>query len=382
MKKGSAMQKEPTFTFGIEEEYHLVDLKTRDLAPAPVALMDQLSQRLGDRVAPEMLRSQVEVGTPVCRSFDEARFSLARLRREVIDCARAHGLAPIAAGTPPISRWTELETTPKERYEELARDLALIGQRLVISGMHVHVGIEDPELRIDLMNQVRYFLPHLLVLSTSSPFWEGRDTGLKCYRLSVAQEGPRKGFPGTFNSWHEYERTVDVLVRAGVMEDSSKIWWDLRPSARFPTLEMRITDVTPRIDDAITIAALYVCLCRMLYRLRRQNLSWREYPLFLLDENRWRAQRYGVWGSLFDFGKGALVPFPDLLDEILGLIREDAEALGCVVEVERARVIARDGTSAERQVGLYQAGLARGESQQAAIRAVVDMLVAETASAL
>lgn len=376
------MHKEPTFTFGIEEEYHLVDLETRDLAPAPPALMDQLSQRLGDRVAPEMLRSQIEIGTPVCRSFKEARVSLARLRREVVNCARAYGMAPIAAGTPPVSRWTELETTPKERYQELAKDLAVVGQRLVISGMHVHVGIEDPELRIDIMNQVRYFLPHLLVLSTSSPFWEGRDTGLKCYRLSVAQEGPRKGFPGTFSSWDEYERTVDVLVQAGVMEDASKIWWDLRPSSRFPTLEMRITDVTPRIDDAITIAALYVCLCRMLYRLRRQNLSWREYPLFLLDENRWRAQRYGVGGSMFDFGKGALVPFKDLLEEILTLVRDDAAALGCAAEVERARVIACEGTSAERQVSLYQAGLAKGASHEAAIRAVVDMLVAETAGKL
>ncbi len=216
--------------------------------------------------------------------------------------------------------------------------------------MHVHVGIEDDELRIDLMNQMRYFLPHLLMLSTSSPFWQGEDTGLKSYRLAVLDEMPRTGIPGTFESYGQYRRTIDVLVNAGVIGDATKIWWDLRPSDRFPTLEMRVSDVCPRAEDAVTIAALYVCITRMLYRLRRQNLSWRGYPLFLLEENRWRAQRYGVSETLFDFGKGKLVPFAELLDELLELVAEDAAALGCEDEVARARTIAREGTSADRQV--------------------------------
>ena len=376
------MLKVPSFTFGIEEEYHLVDLVSRDLASAPQEMMEALAKRLGSNVSPEFLRSQIEIGTPVLSSFAEARAELARLRREVATAASAHGLAPIAAGTPPVGRWSSLETTPKERYQTLMEDLAIVGQRLVICGMHVHVGIEDPDLRIDIMNQVRYFLPHLLMLSTSSPFWDGRDTGLKSYRLSVSQESPRKGLPGRFNSWDEYQSTIAVLVRAGVIDDATKIWWDLRPSARYPTLEMRITDVTTRVDDAVSIAALYVSLCRMLYRLRRQNLSWRSYPVFLLEENRWRAQRYGVDGSLLDFGKGALVPYAILLEEILDLIREDADALGCSREVARAREIAANGTSADRQLDVYRRAMAAGGSPDAAIRAVVDHLVSETIAGL
>jgi carboxylate-amine ligase len=372
------MLKQPSFTFGIEEEYHLVDVESRDLAPAPMALMEACTARLGERVSPEFLQSQIEIGTGVCHLFQAARGEIAELRGEVARLARQHGLAPIAAGTHPFGRWSDLQTTKKERYQVLARDLATVGRRLVISGMHVHVAIEDPEMRIEIMNQVRYFLPHLLVLSTSSPLWEGHDTGLKCYRLALSHESPRTGMPGRFNGWDEYRRTVDVLVNAGVMEDATKIWWDLRPSARFPTLEMRITDVVTRIDDAVTIAALYVCLCRMLYRLRRANQVWRTYPVFLLEENRWRAQRYGVEGTLFDFGKGALVPVRDLMEEILELVREDAHALGCTKEAERARAIVAGGTSADRQLAVYKAARAAGADDATALRGVVDHLIAET----
>ncbi|MBS0244062.1 MAG: carboxylate-amine ligase, partial [Proteobacteria bacterium] len=328
------MPAEPSFTFGIEEEYHLVDRATRDLASAPPELIELGVSRLGERVSPEFLRSQIEIGTPVLTSFQDARAELARLRREIIRLAGEHGLAPIAAGTHPFADWSRLETTPKARYQALAQDLAVVGRRLVICGMHVHVGIEDPDLRIDVMNQVRYFLPHLLMLSTSSPFWMGHDTGLKSFRLAISQQSPRTGMPGRFNGWDEYQRAVDVLVTAGVMEDATKLWWDLRPSARFPTLEMRITDVVTRIDDAIAIAALYLCLCRMLWRLRRGNVSWRNYPVFLLEENRWRAQRYPVSDKLFDLGKGTLEPYPALLEEILALVAEDADALGCCKLIE------------------------------------------------
>jgi carboxylate-amine ligase len=370
--------REPSFTFGIEEEYHLVDRTTRDLAAAPPELMDECARRLGDCVSPEFLKSQIEVGTPVCRSFHEARAHLARLRATIGEIASGYGLAPMAASTHPFAQSSHQRTTDKERYRTLAQDLQAVGRRLVICGMHVHVGIEDDELRIDLLNQARYFLPHLLVLSTSSPFWEGEDTGLKSYRLSVFNELPRTGMPGRFTGWDEYASTVDVLVRAGVIEDPSKIWWDLRPSARFPTLEMRITDVCTRMADSLAIAALFLCFCRALYRLRRANQSWRTYPVFMLEENRWRAQRYGVHGSLFDFGKGALVPFHELMDEIQALIAEDAAALGCSAQVAHAKTIVAEGTSADRQIATYQLLRAGGKSHEDALKGVVDRLIAET----
>ncbi|MBN9280306.1 MAG: carboxylate-amine ligase, partial [Hyphomicrobium sp.] len=220
--------------------------------------------------------------------------------------------------------------------------------------------------------------PHLLILSTSSPFWEGEDTGLKSWRLAIFRELPRTGLPGRFNSWDEYRQTVEVLVRGKVMEDASKIWWDLRPSARFQTLEMRITDVCTRLEDAVTVAALFVCLARMLHRLRRNNQSWRTYPVFLLEENRWRAQRYGLQGSLFDFGRGELVPYADLLEEILAIIHEDAVALGCLEEVQGARRILAEGTSADRQLACFARAIESGATHQEALNAVVDHLAAES----
>lgn len=370
--------KEPTFTFGIEEEYHLVDLNTRGFAAAPAALMDACESALGSQVAPEFFRSQIEVGTDVCRDFAQARQELAHLRRTIADEAKEFGLAPIACSTHPFADKSTLETTPKERYQALARDFAGIGRRLAISGMHVHVGIDDDELRIDLMNQARYFLPHLLMLSTSSPFWQGEDTGLKSYRLAIFHELPRTGLPQRFESYGEFQRTVDVLVKNGVIEDGTKIWWDLRPSARFPTLEMRVTDVCTRIDDAMAVAALYVCIMRMLWRLRRSNQKWRNYPAFLVNENLWRAQRYGVDDKLFDFGKGELVPFAALIDELLDLVAEDAAALGCEKFVRHALNIAPGGTSADRQVECYERQTGKGVAKQDALNAVVDQLIAET----
>src|SRR5262249_38108827 len=280
--------------------------------------------------------------------------------------------------THPFAPWAVQQATERARYQAIAHDLAGVGRRLVFCGMHVHVGIEDDELRIDLLNQARYFLPHLLVLSTSSPFAEGEDTGLKCYRLAAYNELPRTGLPQRFESWAEYRDTVDVLVRNRGIEDASKIWWDLRPSARFPTLELRIPDVCTLLDDAVCVAALYVSILRMLYRIRRSNQTWRAYPLFLLSENRWRAQRYGVTGTLFDFGKGELVAFGDLIDELVGMVREDAEALGCRAEVEHARTIVGRGTSADRQVACFARMVAAGASREEALRGVVDHLIDET----
>jgi len=374
---------EPSLTIGIEEEYHLVDLRTRALAAeAPADFVAECERALGPQVSPEFMRSQIEVGTRPCRTLSQAQADLKRLRAGIVVSAARHGLAPIAASTHPFARAGQSLHTDRERYHALARDLAGVGRRLLVSGMHVHIGVEDDEQRIDLMNQLRYFLPHLLMLSTSSPFWEGEDTGLKSWRLAIFRELPRTGLPGRFNSWDEYRQTVDVLVRGKVMEDASKIWWDLRPSARFPTLEMRITDICTRVDDAITVAALYVCIARMLHRLRRNNQSWRSYPVFLLEENRWRAQRYGLSGSLFDFGRGELVPYADLLEEILALVHEDAVALGCLAEVQGARRIVAEGTSADRQLACFARAVGRGADRQEALEAVVDHLVAETAADL
>lgn len=370
---------EPSFTIGIEEEYHLVDVRTRALATeAPAGFLEDCERALGPQVSPEFLRSQIEVGTRPCGTLGEASADLKRLRAGIVASAARHGLAPIAASTHPFARTGQAPHTDRERYHTLARDLAGVGRRLLISGMHVHIGIEDDEQRIDLMNQLRYFLPHLLILSTSSPFWEGEDTGLKSWRLAIFRELPRTGLPGRFNSWDEYRQTVEVLVRGKVMEDASKIWWDLRPSARFQTLEMRITDVCTRLEDAVTVAALFVCLARMLHRLRRNNQSWRTYPVFLLEENRWRAQRYGLQGSLFDFGRGELVPYADLLEEILAIIHEDAVALGCLEEVQGARRILAEGTSADRQLACFARAIESGATHQEALNAVVDHLAAES----
>jgi carboxylate-amine ligase len=374
--------REPSFSLGIEEEYLLVDKTSRDLVSDPPKQLlsdcEDALREIGGQVSPEFMRSQIEIGTRVCKSIKEARTDLARLRAAIAASAAAYGFAPIAASTHPFAQWDAQRHTDKERYNVIVADLQMIAQRMLISGMHVHVGIEDDDLRIDIMNQASYFLPHLLALSTSSPFWRGRQTGLKSYRMSIFDELPRTGLPEHFSSYAEFQRTVDVLVNAKLIEDGTKIWWDMRPSARFPTLEMRVTDICPLLDDGIAIAAVYLCICRMMYRLRGLNQRWRSYSPFLIMENRWRAQRYGVTHGLVDFGKSELVPFRELLDEILALIREDAEALDCRLEVEHTRLIVERGTSAERQVATYEAALAAGRDEHAALQAVVDLLIAET----
>jgi len=369
----------PDFTIGIEEEYLLVDKASRDLASdPPPGMLSECQALLQGQVSPEFLRAQIEVGTTVCQTLGEARGQLAHLRLSVADVAARYDLAPIAAATHPFAEWSRQKTTDRERYMSLARDIQAPARRLVICGMHVHVGIEDDELRIDLLGQAAYFLPHLLALSTSSPFWEGQVTGLKSYRLSVFDELPRTGMPHQFGSYSEYARSIEVLVNAGLIEDATKIWWDLRPSGRFPTLEMRITDVCPLLADGLTIAALFRCILRMLYRLRRQNQRWRYYPPFLVRENRWRAQRYGTEQGMVDFGKGAVVPFPELMEELLELIAEDAEHFDCVAEVSRARDIIKDGTSADRQLARFEEVKGLGGTEQAALVAVVDGIIADT----
>lgn len=370
---------EPALTIGIEEEYLLVDRQTRDLVSNPPdALMERCQARLGERVTTEFMQAQIEIGTHVCHDIAEARAQLIELRRGVAEVADEYGLAPIAASTHPFAKWTDQHHTHKERYDGLARDLQAAARRLLISGMHIHAGIEEPDLRIDLMNQVKYFLPHLLALSTSSPFWGGQNTGLMSYRLTVFDALPRTGVPERLESYGEYERLAGHLIAAGLIEDASKIWWDVRPSSRFPTLEMRMTDICTNLEDCLSIAAIYQSLLSMLFRLRQGNQRWRIYPVLCVQENRWRAQRYGVTDTLVDFGIGEQVPFGDLLDEIIDLVRVDAERLNCLSSVEHARDIVRRGTSAQSQVRVYGEALASGADEADALRAVVDWLIEET----
>ena len=372
-------QQRPAFTIGIEEEYLIVDPETRDLVrDLPEGLMRDCEEILGGQVSPEFLRSQIEIGTKVARDVAEAREDLVRLRRAVADVTARYGLAPIAASTHPFANWFRQQHTDKERYNALASALGGVIRRLLICGMHVHVCVEEEDLRIDLMNQVLYFMPHLLALSTSSPFWQGMDTGLKSYRTSVFRAVPRTGMPDEFDSWAEYQRHVQVLVDAGVIEDATRMWWDLRPSARYPTLEMRASDVCTRVDDAITIAALYLTLLSMLFRRRQHNQRWRIYSRMLINENVWRAQRYGISESLIDFGRGELVPYAELIDEVIDMVRPDAEMLGCVAEVEHARTILERGTSADHQLAVYHEVLDGGGSEEEALRAVVDWLIDAT----
>ena len=373
------MLKEPTFTIGIEEEYLLVDRDTRNLInDAPKDMLPACEELLKGQVTPEFLQCQIEVGTRVCKSLAEARGDLAHLRRTVARIAERFGLALIAASTHPFANWVEQKRTPKDRYAAIAHDMQAVVRRLMISGMHIHVGIDDDDLRIDLMNQVSYVLPHFLALSTSSPFWVGEDTGLKSYRIAVWNEMPRTGLPERFDSYGEYAQHVDILVKTGVIEDATKIWWDIRPSARFPTLEMRICDTCTRLEDTLCIAALYLCWLRMLYRLRVANHRWRIYAPMLVNENRWRAQRYGFDKGLIDFGRESIVSYAQLLEEIIQRVQEDAEYFGCQAEVEHARTILARGTSAHQQLATYAKALDSGSNHNDALVTVVDTLIEET----
>jgi carboxylate-amine ligase len=369
----------PAFTIGIEEEYLIVDTESRELVQdLPDGLMAACEDIIGGQVSPEFLRSQIEIGTKVCSSVHEAREDLQRLRRAVADVCNEYGLAPIAASTHPSADWYQQRHTDKPRYNILAKALGGVIRRLLICGMHVHVGIEDPDTRIDLMNQVLYFVPHMLALSTSSPFWNGTETGLKSYRTSVFRAVPRTGMPDEFESWAEYQRHVEVLVGAGVIEDATKLWWDLRPSARYPTLELRSNDICTNVDDTLSIAAMYVSLLSMLYRRRVKNQRWRIYSRMLIEENVWRAQRYGISDSLIDFGRGELVAYPQLVEEIIDLVGKDAKMLDCVDDLHHARTIVERGTSADSQLDVYHKALEAGAGEDEALEQVVDWLIAET----
>jgi len=369
----------PSFTIGIEEEYLVVDRETRDLIKSPPPdLWDALGEVLGHQVTPEFLKAQIEVGTKISATVAEARTDLARLRTDLASVVSEYGAAIIASSTHPFAHWAHQETTEAPRYMRLQADLQQVARQLVICGMHVHVGIEDEHLRIDLMNQVKYMLPHLLALSSSSPFWDGIPTGLLAYRLVIFQNMPRTGLPEEFVSWGEYQRYLGVLIDAGLIEDSSKLWWHIRPSGKYPTLEMRINDVCTRLDDAMTVAAIYQCLLGYLYRLRVNNQKWRTYRSGLIDENIWRAQRYGTEGSLVDFGRGELVSVGDLIEELIVLIANEMVEFDVVKEVEHARNIVANGTSSHRQLATYNTAMEDGATSAEALQAVVDGLIVDS----
>jgi carboxylate-amine ligase len=373
----------PALSLGLEEEYLLVDPASHDLVAAPAeGFMECCRERLGERVTYEMLQAQVEVGTPVCQDIAAARRELTLLRTTLARTAREFGMALIAASTHPFANWRSQRVVDQERYHVIARDMASLADRLVICGMHIHVGIEDEELRIDLMGQATYFLPHLLALSTSSPFWNGHPTGLKAYRPTIAGDLPRSGLPEHFTSADEWRQMLHQLEQTGLCDDPTKIWWDLRPSSRFPTLELRVCDVCTRLEDAITITALWQSILATLYRLRARNQTWRRYRRTLVDENKWLAQRHGIGAELADYGALTRKPFAELLEELILLVRPEAERLGCLDEVLAARHILERGTSADRQLAVHAEACAEGATEREATRAVVEWLIGETVAGL
>jgi glutamate---cysteine ligase / carboxylate-amine ligase len=372
--------KTSNYSFGIEEEYYLVHAGSRALVKEPPRrLITSLKTAHGPSFSEEFMRSQIEISTPVCASADEARAALIDLRRSIARKARRYGLAPIAAATHPFTMWRHQRHRDSQRYNAIADDFQALGRRMLICGLHVHIGIEQPDDRIALMNDLRPYLPLFLALSGSSPFWGGEITGLKSYRTAINDATPRKGIPEPFADWRDFERTAGALVDAGVIEDATKIWWDVRPSVRFPTLEVRIMDVCPLIEDTIGIASLLRCLCRYLDRTRAARHD-RPVATLLCNENRWRAQRYGLSQGFVDTEHGGMVAITDLVETLLDRTAEDAAHFGCVDEIEHIRTILARGTSADRQLARYETLLASGVSRNVALAGVVDQLIEDTLS--
>ncbi len=375
----------PPLTLGVEEEYQIIDPETRNLHSYITELISQDQARPTKlNIKPEFMQSQVEVGSHVCRNVKEVRAEVIRLRRSMSAMAAENGLAIVAASTHPFAHWEEQTITEGVRYKELLDDMQGLARRLLIFGMHVHVGfgedLESKNLMIEIMNQARYFIPHLLALSTSSPFWHGEDTGLKSYRSVVFERLPRTGIPHSFNSWNEYKKYESTLGKVGSFGKSdtlAKIWWDIRPHPVFDTLEFRITDICTTVDECVCIAALFQAICAKLIKLRRQNLSWRHYRHMHITENKWRAVRYGVQGELIDFGIEEAVPFHFLMEELLELLDDVVDDLGSRKEVEFVRTILKEGTSADRQIAVYRQH-GGDDNREEALKAVVDNLIVET----
>lgn len=362
------MQQE--FTVGIEEEFQLINPETGDLQSSVSEILAEGQDLLGDQIKTEMFQAMVEVGTVICRDVTEARAEVVRLRDTLSQIGEKAGVRLLAAGAHPFAHWQSLDITEDPRYIGLTHDLQDIARQIAVYGLHVHVGVENRDLSIEIMNEARYFLPHILALSTNSPFWEGRDTGLKSYRSVVWGRMPRSGIPDTFSSWDDYRRFVDTLLKTNCIDEPKKIWWDIRPHPKFNTLEFRVCDMPTRADETVAIAALFQAIVVKLYRLRRQNLGFRTYKRALIMENRWRAIRYGIDGKLIDFGKVEEVPMGDLALELLEFVDDVVDDLGSRQALNAVHDILREGTGADRQLAVYR------ETGQ--LRPVVDFLCGET----
>jgi carboxylate-amine ligase len=357
-------------TIGIEEEYQIIDPKTRELTSFISEFLERGAMVFRDQVKPEMLPSQIEIGSHVCRNIAEARAEVTRLRKIVSDIAEKNRRKIVAAGTHPFSRWQDQLVTDKDRSKGLIESMQYVAKRLLIFGMHVHVGIPNKNLRIDMMNQMSYFMPHILSLSTSSPFWLGANTGMKSYRSIIFQDLPRTGIPERFNSATEFDQYVDLLIKMNCMEEPTKIWWDIRPHPKFPTLEFRVCDCTTKIDEALAIAALLQALVAKLLILRKNNQTWRIYRRGLIEENKWRALKDGIEGKLLDLGKKEEVPVRFLFEEMLEFVDDVVDELGTREEIEYVRTMLKNGSSADRQLRKFH------ETKD--LKAVIDMLAEET----
>jgi len=344
----------PGFTLGVEEEFQIVDPQSGELRSHVSELLASSAPMLGDQIKREMHQSIVEVGTRICADVNELREEIFRNRRELASAAERVGLAVAAAGTHPFSSWEDQIISPGIRYDSIVEELQQLARSLLIFGLHVHVGVPDRSVMIDLMNEVRYFLPHLLALSTSSPFWMGRNTGLKSYRTTIFRRFPRTGVPDHFDSWSEYENYIQLLVDLHSIDDAKKIWWDVRPHPTFGTLEFRVCDVPTCPETAVMLGALVQAIVVKLYRLRIRNQGFRIYRRALIEENKWRAARYGLDGKLIDFGRRAEVPMRDLAVELLEFIDDVVDELGSRRAVEHVHKVLREGTSADQQLAVYR----------------------------
>ena len=359
------------FTIGVEEEFQIIDPETLELRSHVIQLLSAAASRgLGDQIKQEMHQSIVETGTKICENVGELRLEMHRTRHDLVAAAESTGLQVAAAGTHPFSSWIDQVISPGERYQNIVEEMGQLARSLLIFGMHIHVGMPDKQTTIDMMSMVRYFLPHLLALSTSSPFWMGRDTGLKSFRTTVFRRFPRTGIPDHLNSWNQYEDYVELLVRLHCIDNAKKIWWDVRPHPTFGTLEFRMFDVATKVEDAVAIAALTQAIIVKLHRLYTHNMSWRIYRRALVEENKWRAARYGIEGKLIDFGKEAEVPMHELMQELLEFVDDVVDDLGSRSAVEYVHTIMNEGTSAERQLRIYE--------QTGDLKDVVRHLVRET----
>ena len=361
----------PSFTIGIEEEYQTIDPESRDLrSHLQMEIIDRGKTLLREQIKPEMHQSVIEVGTGVCANIQEARKDIVGLRCSMLKLARDAGLALAASGTHPFADWRKQEIYPDERYAEIVEDMKMVARANLIFGLHVHVGVEDRETSIHLMNAARYFLPHILALSTNSPFWLGMDTGLKSYRCKVFDKFPRTNIPDYFQSWGEYETFINLLVHTGCIDNAKKIWWDIRPHPNFPTLEFRICDIPMRVDETLAIAALIQATVAKLYKLHSANQSFRLYRRALIMENKWRALRYGIDGKLIDFGKSIEVPLRDLIYEYLHFIDDVVDELGSRNEINYIHKMLENGTGADRQLRVFH--------ETGDLVKVVDYIISET----